>query len=98
MATDEFDNERVLAKLFGHQAEVRQGSVERLVNALVAHGWPRERMSRLLFGRVDWRVDDDSPSQRVAILGRNFHCHKAAEAVADDEGTLAQLRRGNHGA
>jgi len=36
-------------------------------------------------------------SQRVAILGRNFHCHKAAEAVADDKRTLAQLRSGNNG-
>jgi hypothetical protein len=32
MATDEFDNERVVARLFGHQAEARQGSVESLVD------------------------------------------------------------------
>src|ERR1700756_4206001 len=35
-ATDELDNELILAKLFGHQAEARQGSVESLVDTLVA--------------------------------------------------------------
>src|SRR5207248_9274049 len=67
------------------------------VDMPVAHGRPRERVPRLLFGRTDRRVDDHSTSQRVAILGRNFHCHKAAEAVADDKRTLAQLRSGNNG-
>ena len=32
---NKFDNERVLAKLFGHQAEARQGWVERPVSTLV---------------------------------------------------------------
>src|ERR1700680_2062381 len=27
-----------------------------------------------------------------------FHCHKAAEAMADDEGALTQLSSGNYGA
>jgi len=53
MATDEFNNETVVASLFGHQAEARQGSVESLVDTLVAHGRPRERMPRLLFGGAD---------------------------------------------
>src|SRR5437763_15895530 len=49
-ATDEFDNERVLAKLFGHQTETRQGSVESLVDTLVAHGRPLKWMPRVLLG------------------------------------------------
>src|SRR6516164_1140711 len=98
MATDVFDNERVLAKLFGHQAEARQGSIESLINAIVAHGGAGERVPRLFFRRADRRVDDHGTSQRVAILGRHFHCHKAAEAMADDERALAQLGSGNHGA
>src|SRR5262249_37217058 len=36
--------------------------------------------------------------QRVAILGRDFHSHEAAEAMSDNEGALAQLRSGHHGA
>jgi hypothetical protein len=34
----------------------------------------------------------------VAISGRYFHRHKAAKAVADDEGTFPQLRSRNYGA
>ena len=37
-------------------------------------------------------------SQRVAILGRDFHSHEAAEAMANDKGALAQLSSRNHGA
>src|ERR1700740_2251038 len=55
-------------------------------------------MPRLLFGGADRLVHDHGPSQRVAILGRYFHSHEAAEAMADDEGALAQLGSGNHGA
>ena len=61
-------------------------------------GGRSERMPRLLLGRADRRVDDHGASQRVAISGRYFHCHKAAKAMADDKGTLPQLRSGNHGA
>src|SRR5215475_12156517 len=39
MATDEFDNERIIAKLFGHRAEARQRRVESLIDAPVPHGW-----------------------------------------------------------
>jgi alkanesulfonate monooxygenase SsuD/methylene tetrahydromethanopterin reductase-like flavin-dependent oxidoreductase (luciferase family) len=53
MATDEFDNERIVARLFGHQAEARQGSVESLINTPVAHGRPCERMPRLLLRGAD---------------------------------------------
>jgi hypothetical protein len=35
MATDEFNSETVVASLFGHQAEARQGGVESLVDTLV---------------------------------------------------------------
>src|SRR5689334_2782569 len=49
-ATDKFDNERVLAKLFGHQTETRQGSVESLIDTLVAHGRPLKWMPRVLLG------------------------------------------------
>src|SRR6202048_477881 len=48
MATDEFDNEGVVARLFGHQAEARQGSVDSLVDTPVAHGRPWEWMAALL--------------------------------------------------
>jgi hypothetical protein len=98
MATDEFDNERVLAKLLGHQTEARQGGVESLIDTLVAHGRPLKRMPRLLLGRADRRVNNHSTSQCVAISGRYFHRHKAAKAVADDEGTFPQLRSRNYGA
>src|SRR5205085_8139987 len=50
MATDEFNNETVVAKLFGHQAEARQGSDESLVDTQVAHGRPCERKACLLSG------------------------------------------------
>src|SRR5262249_25449702 len=57
-----------------------------------------ERMPRLLFGGADRLVHDHGASQRVTILGRYFHSHEAAEAMADDEGALAQLGGGNYGA
>src|SRR5215467_9955644 len=44
MATDEFDNERIIARLFGHQAKARQRGLESLIDTLVLHRWPCERI------------------------------------------------------